>query len=123
VETSVKKAVYTILASALSPITVHNGAKLDTALPYIDIDDFSETDWGTKDFTGSLSELRIHIWHNDRKACATAMQAIRTALDRVELTLVGENFVDCQFRSGRSFTDADGTTRHGVVDFEVISHN
>ena len=122
-ETSVKKAVYDVLVTALAPIIVHNGAKLNTALPYVDIDDFSETDWGTKDFTGSLSELRIHVWHSDRKACATTMQNIRTALDRVELTLAGENFVDCQFKSGRSFTDADGTTRHGVIDFEILSHN
>ena len=120
-EISVKKAVFTLLDAALS-VPVCNGADLNTALPYVDIDEIQEYDWSTDTFTGSRTELRIHVWHSDRDTCATIMETIRTTLDRADLTLDGENYVDCQFRASRSFTDADGTTRHGMVDYEILSH-
>ena len=121
-ENSLKTAVYDVLTTALS-VTVHNGAKLNSELPFVDIDDYSSTDWSTKTYTGDRAELRIHVWHADRDVCAAIMSQIRTALDRVELTVVGFNFVDGQYRSSRSITDADGVTFHGMVDFEFLVHS
>jgi|TARA_R110000787_G_scaffold285016_2_gene399577 hypothetical protein len=121
-ENSIKAAVYTALNSALS-VTIYNGAPLNAPLPYVDIDEFSANDWSTKDFTGSRSEMRIHVWHTNRDTCATIMGQIRTALDRVSLTFAGENFTQGQYKSSQSITDVDGVTRHGWVDIEYLSHN
>ncbi|WP_339862361.1 DUF3168 domain-containing protein [Paremcibacter congregatus] len=117
-EGELKTAVYAKLDAALS-IPIYNGAPLDAALPYVDIDDYSQSDWSGKDYTGTEAALRVHVWHRDRDSCATIMTAIRAALDRVALTISGHNFVDCQYENSRSFTDADGLTRHGVIDFKV----
>ena len=125
-ETSLKTAVYTALSGALT-VDVHNGAPLDAALPYVDLDEYIADDWSSKTTIGEMGELRIHVWTKGTASvsasdeCASIMEQIKTALNRVELTLVGHNFVDCQYKTRRSFTDADGLTRHGIVDFEVLA--
>jgi len=119
-ETSIKTAVYAKLIAALS-VTVYNGAPLNADLPYVDIDEYIADDWSTKTSTGTRSELRIHVWHENRDICATIMGQIRTALDRVNLTLTGETFVEGQYKSSQSMTDHDGKARHGWVDIEYLS--
>lgn len=120
-EVELKTAVFTALDAALS-VTVYNGAPLNAAPPYVDIDEYYADDWSTKDFTGTRVVLRIHVWHENRDTCGTIMKQIRTALDRVDLTVTGYNFVDGQYRSSQSMTDADGETRHGIVEFEFTAH-
>ncbi|MBL4802639.1 MAG: DUF3168 domain-containing protein [Emcibacter sp.] len=120
-EIEVKTAVFEKLNIALN-VKIYNGAPLDALLPYVDIDEWQNNDWSTKTFTGSRPELRIHVWHKDRDECSRIISRIRTALDWVELPLQGVNFVDCRYISDRSMTDADGITRHGVIDFEILAH-
>tara|TARA_R110002072_G_scaffold100778_3_gene222007 strand:- start:614 stop:982 length:369 start_codon:yes stop_codon:yes gene_type:complete len=119
-EGELKTAVYAKLNAALS-VTVYNGAPQNAALPYVDIDDYSQSDWSSKTSVGTEAEIRVHVWHEDRDTCASIMSSIRAALDRVELTISGNSFVDCQYSRSRSFTDADGVTRHGVVDFQILA--
>ena len=121
-ETSVKTAIYAILDAALS-VTVYNGAPLNAALPYVDIDEYFDDDNSTKTYIGETADVRVHIWSKDKDQCATIRQQIKTALNRVELTVAGYNFVDCQYKSGQAITDVDGITRHAWADFEIIAHS
>ena len=128
-ETSLKTAVYDVLAAALS-VSVYNGAPIGTAVPYVNIDEYYSDDWSTKTYTGTRVVLPIHVWTTGVNGsiaaadhCATIMKDIRTALDRVDLTVTGYNFVDGQFRSSRSFQDEDSITRHGIVEFEFLVHS
>lgn len=120
-EISVKTAVYGVLNGNVGA-TVHNGAPPGSQLPYVDIDEYYADDWSTKTFVGEKAELRIHAWSKDRDECSTIMESIKTLLNRQTLTLSGQNFVDCLYLTRRSFTDADGIVRHGVIDFEITAH-
>lgn len=120
-EISVKTAVYDALNGNVGA-TVHNGAPIGSQLPYVDIDEYYSDDWSTKTFVGEKAELRIHAWSKDRDEVATILESIKTALNRQTLAISGQNFVDCLYLTRRTMTDADGITRHGIIDFEVTAH-
>lgn len=93
-----------------------------TAYPYIEIGELIENEHNTDDTNGVVASITIHTWSRlqGRKETNSILEAIYNALHRATLTKSGNNFLSIDFVSSRSFTDADGRTRHGVIEFNII---
>lgn len=120
-----KKAVFAVLngdGTLTGLATIHDNAKLDEALPYIDLADISDRDWSTKSYTGSEYFPIIHVWASTSDLVIQIAERIRALLHRQDLTVVGENFVDFMHEDTDVFIDADETTLHGIVSFRALLH-
>ena len=78
--------------------------------------------YDSKTFQGSDVLVRIHIWSRYRgfKEVRALQDAVRTALDRADLTVTGQNIVRVHFERADRFVEPDNITHHGVSDFRVI---
>ena len=120
-----KKAVFAVLngdATLLALTTIHDSAKLDEDLPYIDLADISERDFSTKSFTGSEYFPVIHVWATTSDLVIQIAERVRALLHRQDLTVVGENFIDFMHEDTDIFIDSDETTIHGIVSFRALTH-
>lgn len=126
----VQKAVYSALTghAALTNIVTSSGIVdevcQDLSMPYVVIGDDTVTDWSTFGENGFNVLITIHSWSKKkgRKQIKEIQKACFDALNRQTLTVTGYQFVNCQFLSEQSFLDSDGTTRHGVQQFEIFIH-
>lgn len=120
-----KKSVFAVLngdATLLALTSIHDNAKLDEPLPYIDLANISERDWSTKSYTGSEYFPIIHVWASTSDLVIQISERIRTLLHRQDLTVTGENFVEMMHEDTDIFIDADETTLHGIVSFRALLH-
>ena len=120
-----KKSVYAKLSgdSTLTSLaTIHDHAKLDEDLPYVDLAGVTEQDWSTKTFTGSEYSATIHVWGATSNIVLQIIERIRTLLHRQPLTITGENFILMYHEDTNIFIDADEMTMHGVVSFRALTH-
>lgn len=120
-----KKAVYAVLSgdgTLTGLATIHDMAKLNQDLPYIDLANVSERDSSSKIYTGSEYFPIIHVWAATSDEVLQIDERIRALLHRQELTIVGENFVDMTHIDTDIFIDTDNETMHGVVSFRALSH-
>ena len=91
-----KKAVYAVLSSdstLLALTTIHDMAKLNEDLPYIDIANVSERDFSSKIYTGSEYFPIIHVWATTSDIVLQIAERIRHLLHRQEFAVVGWYFV------------------------------
>ena len=120
-----KKAVFAVLngdATLLALTSIHDTAKLDEALPYIDLANISERDWSTKSYTGSEYFPIIHVWAATSTLVIQIVKRIRTLLDRQDMTVAGENFVLMIHEDTDILRDPDETTIHGIISFRALVH-
>jgi len=120
-----KKAVFLVLngdATLTSLTTIHEGARLDQALPFIDLADTLERDWSSKSFTGSEYMMKIHVFAPTTDLVLQIAERIRDLLHRVDLVVVGKNFVETSHEDTEIFLDKDQTTIHGIVSFRSLLH-
>ena len=120
-----KKAVFLVLngdATLTSLTTIHEGARLDQALPFIDLADTLERDWSTKSFTGSEYMMKIHVFASTTDLVLQIAERIRDLLHRVDLVVTGKNFVETSHEDTEIFLDKDQTTIHGIVSFRSLLH-
>ena len=66
--------------------------------------------------------LTIHVYSRTpgRKETHDIQAAIVNTLHRAELSLSGVGFIFIDHAQSQSFTDADGKTRHGIVEFNIL---
>ena len=120
-----KKAIFAVLdgdATLTALTTIHEGPRLDQETPFINLADTLERDWSTKSYTGSEYLMKIHVFAATTDTVLQIIERIRTLLHRVELTVVGKNFVDLNHEDTEIFQDKDQTTMHGVVEFRALVH-
>ena len=120
-----KKAVFAVLnadATLLALTSIHDNAKLDEALPFIDLANISERDWSTKSYTGSEYFPTIHVWAATSNLVIQIAERIRILLHRQDLTVPGQNFVEMIHEDTDIFIDSDETTLHGIVSFRALLH-
>lgn len=91
--------------------------------PYVDIGDFEQVDASTKTTVGSEHTLTLHVWsdQDSRKETSDILEQVKASLNRQALSVAGNQLINLIFRSQQIFLDADGTTRHGIIQFRAIT--
>lgn len=122
-----QKALYAALAanSTLTGIaSIHDGAPLNSTMPYVDLGEVQDVDWGSKSFVGDELYLTMHTWSDTQSKGQTwsMMNQIKTTLHQQTLSVTGQNFVLMRHEDTQVFRDGDGVTWHGVTRYRAITH-
>jgi len=127
----VQKAVYTALAAnsgltallASGSASIVDGSAQDAAFPYVDLGEIEERDASTKSFVGGETFMTLHVWSdaNGKKEIGDIFVQIKSSLNRQALSVTSNQLVDLTYENSRIFRDADGQTRHGVIQFRAIT--
>ena len=102
---------------------VHDHVPQESAYPFVVIGELVETEDNTDDAEeGEQASLTIHSYSRKlgRKETGQIQAEIRSTLHRATLGASSFNFVSIDHTQSQSFTDADGITRHGIVEFNII---
>jgi hypothetical protein len=114
-------AIYAALTANPSiGASVYDFVPQNAAYPHIEIGGGQALDWSAALMRGEQTTIEIHVWSRQRGR-AEARELLGKIKDRLHeqaLSLSGATFIDCRFRDmDGPFTDADGTTQHGVIRF------
>lgn len=122
----VQKAVYdALVAASISGVQQIRdtpiAAPTANDFPFIEIG-ASQTiaaDAGGDDGVEEYIDIHCYSRARGQKEIKTIMEAIYNALHHVTLNVSGRTTSFCWFDDGRTLTDADGLTRHGVQTFKI----
>ncbi|MCH8172470.1 MAG: DUF3168 domain-containing protein [Proteobacteria bacterium] len=124
---AILKEVYTALVGNPTLLALVQGVfdhvPQDISYPYVAIGELVETEFNDDDApAGVTASLTVHCYSRKRgrKETHDIQAEIQTALHRATLAASGFNFVSIDHEQSQSFTDADGITRHGIVEFKII---
>jgi len=125
-ETIVGQVLGTLKASA--PLValvsgVYDHVPQEEVFPYVKIGELVETEQNTDDAEQNAAvSLTIHCYsrHQGRKEVHAIQLEINRALHRAPLAQAGFKFLTIDHVQSQSFTDADGLTRHGVSEFNIL---
>ncbi|TPM67461.1 DUF3168 domain-containing protein [Mesorhizobium sp. B2-2-1] len=98
--------------------------------PYITVDDVTTRRDDAECIAGVIADMTIHVWTDDsnplpdgggalQDARAIAWE-VANALHHYPLALPTNRLVTLAHTGERVFYDTDGTTGHGVIDFEAM---
>ncbi|MBZ9808130.1 DUF3168 domain-containing protein [Mesorhizobium sp. ESP-6-2] len=98
--------------------------------PYVTVDDVSTRRDDMQCVSGVIASLTVHVWTDDsnplpngggalQDARAIAWEVVN-ALHHYPLALPNNRLVTLAHTGERVFYDADGTTGHGVINFEAV---
>ena len=98
------------------------GKTVDSPFPYITIGEDINTEWSVFEKSGNDTTFVIHTWSRQRgrKELKEIQGAIRSALDRAELTYPDVCFVTCDFQGSSSDFENDTLTYHGISEFRIL---
>jgi len=102
---------------------IYDSVPKTTVYPYVIIGDDFGVDDSTDDFIRRETISTIHSWSRDRGKEETKLIQgyLDEILNRTELTMVGYSNTLIHIQSSDSFLEADGKTRHGIVNFKLIT--
>jgi hypothetical protein len=122
----VQKAIYTALTTAnISGIKHIRDTPIakpsDDDFPFIEIGAGQTIAADAGGDNGIEEYIDLHCYSRARgqKEIKVIMEAIYNALHHVTLSVTGRTTSFCWFEDGRTLTDADGLTRHGVQTFKI----
>jgi hypothetical protein len=125
-----QKAIYEALAAdgALAaligdPPRLYDDPPGGTALPYVQIGDGTESDWGTASDAGAEHQLTLHVWSRGggRMEARSVLSAIHDVLHEAALSLDGHRLVNLRFVLSQVWREADGETYHGIARYRAVT--
>lgn len=125
-----QEAIYDVLVAdsgvgALVDNRIYDSVPPDPTYPFVNVGegDAVEADDKTKD--GALQTATVHIWSRKDgfKEVKQIMGAVHTALHRIDLTVDGAEVGWIRWTSANWLKDPDGRTRHGIQNFEILTHD
>jgi hypothetical protein len=104
------------------PARIYDVVPPDAQYPYVTLGDITVRDFDTKDRTGFEQSFLLHAWsrYRGRKELKSILQAVFDRLHNAVLTVMGADFVSCQFLSCSVGAENDGLTLHGVMRFRIV---
>jgi len=121
-------ALVTAFASSptlLSGQGVYDDLPQNVGFPYVVIGDGDVNDWGNKTSKGQEHEFLVHTWsrYQGFKELKQIMQVVYDTLHEQEsgITVAGQNVVLIHNTFTTHIRDDDGTTRHGIQRFRVLT--
>ncbi len=111
------------LTSLLGANWLYDDVPQDAEFPYVVIDQMRLNDWSTGSERGSEHILMLHIWsrYRGKREIHEIADAIRVALDDVELTLDDNRLINLTHQYSDLKRDEDGETWHGVMRFRAVT--
>lgn len=93
--------------------------------PYVVLGEGDVSSWDTKTSNGQDHGLDLHVWTRKEgfETCKKILDAIYKALHKQRLTIPGGNAVLLLYQFSRSSVDPDGTTRHGVAQYRILTED
>ena len=124
---AILQQVYEKLAANSSLMSLVSDAVFDhvpqtEGYPFVAIGELVETEWNTDDSERAVqASITIHSYSRalGRKETHDIQAEIMNSLHRASLASAGVRFVSIDHVQSQSFTDADGKTRHGIVEFNI----
>jgi len=112
---------------ALATGGVHDKVPQDTAMPYVQMGEWTEVPWNCFGRKGKDVTATLHIYSRDDdttwgiKRCGDILARLNTLLDYVTFAVTGfATTVYCRYEDSNSLLDADGVTRHIVARYRII---
>ena len=102
---------------------IHDHTPQENAYPFVNIGELVETEENTDDAQKAVvASLTIHTYSQEwgRKQTHEIQKEITNTLHRAALAQTGFNFISIDHMQSQSFTDSDGVTRHGVIEFNIL---
>ena len=92
-------------------------------LPYVQIGDGSESDWGTGTDDGAEHQLSIHVWSRagGRMEARAVLSVIYDALHEAALSLDSNRLVNLRFALSQVWREGDGETYHGMARYRAVT--
>jgi hypothetical protein len=113
----------TLAALIGDPPRIYDDPPGNSALPYVQIGDGTETDWNTSSDTGAEHQLAIHVWSRagGRMEARAILSAIYDVLHDAALTLEENRLVNLRFTLSQVWREADGETYHGLARYRAVT--
>ncbi len=127
-----QSALYSLLSgdSTLDGLVGNNKifdsvAPQDTAYPYVLIGTEITTDIGTKTLDGNLYNVDIDVWsqYRGQKEIKEVMERIYILLNNVTISVSGADSVMSFVNSSTTIVEADGITRHGIININFTIYD
>jgi Protein of unknown function (DUF3168) len=92
-------------------------------LPYIQIGDGTESDWGSTTDNCSEHQLTIHVWSRagGRMEARAILSGVYDVLHDANLTLEENRLVNLRFVLSQVFRENDGETYHGIARYRAVT--
>ena len=93
-------------------------APQDTAYPYVLIGTEIATDIGTKTLDGKLYNVDIDVWsqYRGQKEIKEIMERLYNLVNNTTISVSGADSVMSYVNSATTLVEADGITRHGIIN-------
>jgi len=100
-------------------------APQDTAYPYVLIGLETTTDIGTKTIDGNLYNVDIDVWsqYRGQKEIKEIMERIYNLTNNVTISVSGADSVMSYVNSATTLVEADGITRHGIININFTIYD
>lgn len=100
-------------------------APQDTAYPYVLIGLETTTDVGTKTVDGNLYNVDIDVWsqYRGQKEIKEIMERIYNLTNNVTISVSGADSVMSYVNSATTLVEADGITRHGIININFTIYD
>lgn len=110
--------------SALVGARVYDLAPQNAVMPYVSIGPVIGEPFEAQLIDGWLQLVQIDTWSDKPGGveCRQIMAAIYAALHDAALTVTGRALVKIKLQSQRDIRDVNDAVRHGVQQFEIITH-
>jgi len=125
-----QKAIFTALSgdAALAtligdPPRIYDDPPGGAELPYVQIGDGTESDWGTSSGEGAEHQLTIHAWSRNggRMETRAILASIHDALHEAPLTVESNRLINLRFLLSQVWREGDGETYHGMARYRAVT--
>jgi hypothetical protein len=105
------------------PPRIYDDPPAGSALPYVQIGDGTESDWGTATERGAEHQLTIHVWSRagGRMEARAILAVIYDVLEDASLTLDSNRLVNLRFVLSQVWRESDGETYHGMARYRAVT--
>jgi hypothetical protein len=127
-----QKAIFAALAAdptlALligDPPRIYDDTPGEAVLPYVQIGDGTEADWGTATERGAEHQLTIHVWSRagGRMEARAILAVIYDVLQDAALTLESNRLINLRFALSQVWRESDGETFHGTARYRAVTES
>ena len=103
--------------------SIRDDVREDDSFPYISIYEVASKEDDTMTSNGLSSLIAIHIYSRYRgnKEVKKIATEVYNTLHNTSLTLAENNHIFTIFTSVNFFVEADGMTRHGQINFKIVT--
>jgi hypothetical protein len=125
-----QKAIYAALSgdSTLAlligdPPRIYDDPPSEAQLPYVQIGDGSEADWGTATDGGAEHKIAVHVWSRagGRMEARAILTVIYDVLQDAALTLESNRLINLRFTLSQVWRENDAETYHGMARYRAVT--